>query len=116
MRARVFDPNKNTAMKRFKKKALLIGVKQIRSTDTGETTRGEKKKSKMKVDNSRPLRGPHHDIQAMKRLLIGALLRFTFVSSINHDPLQISTAMTPKTSQHLSTMMIRTKLNRPEKI
>ena len=70
MRARVFDPNKNTTIKRFKKKALLIGVKQIRSTDTEETTMGETKK----VNNSRALSGSHRDAQAMKRLLIGRFI------------------------------------------
>ena len=83
--------------RRFKRKALLIGVRQVRDIDTGETapgtpqtplaTRRGKKKPKTrtrKVDNSRALKGPHRDVQAMKKLLVGTFLRFTLVRAINH--------------------------------
>jgi len=75
--------------RKSKKKALLIGVAQVRITDTGETTlprtlqtlqtpptitRGMKKpKTRKAADDSRS----HRDVQAMKQLLVGKFIQFT---------------------------------------
>lgn len=77
------NATKGTA-KTFKKRALLIGVQEVREDDPepGEgpdrpqtpAGRKGKEKTKTKVDSSRALRGPHRDVETMKSLLIGTRL------------------------------------------
>jgi len=79
--------------RKFKKKALLIGVARGLSTDMGETTvprtlqtlptpatitRGKNKSETRKAaDDSRILKGPHRDVQDIKQLLVGKFIQFT---------------------------------------
>jgi len=55
--------------RKSKKKALLIGVAQVRIPDTGETT--------LPRTLQRILKGSHRDVQAMKQLLVGKFIQFT---------------------------------------
>lgn len=89
--------------KKIKKKALLIGIQQVREppevTSPGllKSPNGRSKWSKRRKQSSRNyLKGPHRDVGAMRELLISAYgCAFYLFPNADHD--QTYTTTTPKT-------------------
>jgi hypothetical protein len=103
--------------KKIKKKALLIGIQQVREpteiTSPGllKSPNGRSKWAKRRKQNTRSyLKGPHRDVRAMRELLISAYGRsFYLFPNADHD--QTYTITSPKISLYSSTMTIPATYN-----